>query len=239
MGNHKSATDSHFPLHDAIVAFDYTRHLTGEDIYFMIRLKPNSDRCRVIVVLRWPLGSFVNMFIDKDSYLDSDFALTFPTVDDIAAELKMLGCGTLLYMVDISRAFHHIKFDLVLLGLEWNGHYVDTCVPFVTHHRIQIFQCLGNGIRYIMRLMRYIMRSLIDLMGRLRLTINQNELFPPTMQVMCLGILIDTVHRTIAIPPEKLCDVMETVLVKQGSYVKSSTAIHHMWVFHHTTKLPD
>ena len=60
---------------------------------FMTRNKPNSDRCRVIVDLSWPQGASVNAGIDNFSYLDSAFALTFPTVDDITAELKRLGRG--------------------------------------------------------------------------------------------------------------------------------------------------
>ena len=59
----------------------------------MTRSKPNSDRRRVIVDLSWPQGVSVNAGIDKFSYLNSAFALTFPTVDDITSELKRLGRG--------------------------------------------------------------------------------------------------------------------------------------------------
>ena len=52
---------------------------------------------------------------------------------------------------------------------------------------------------------------LIDLMKRLGLSIGQNKLVPPATQVTCLGVLIDTVRGIIAILPEKLCDVTETV----------------------------
>ena len=95
----------------------------------------------MIIDLSWPLGLSVNAGIDKNSYLDSDFALTFPTVD-ITAELKKLGRGALLYKVDVSHASRHVKVepgDFDLLGLEWHGHYVDTCVPFGTRHGSQIF----------------------------------------------------------------------------------------------------
>ena len=60
---------------------------------FMTRNKPNSDRRRVIIDLSWPLGASVNAGIDKDTYLASPFALTFPTVDIITGELKHLGRG--------------------------------------------------------------------------------------------------------------------------------------------------
>ena len=98
----------------------------------MTRPKPKSSRRRVIVDLSWPLGTSINAGIDKNSYLDGDFVLTFPTVDDITAELFKLGRGVHIYKVDVSHAFHHVKVDpgdFDLLGLEWNGHYMDTCIP--------------------------------------------------------------------------------------------------------------
>ena len=70
----------------------------------MTRNKPNSDRCRVIIDLSWPIGASVNSGIDKDTYLGTPFALTFPTVDVITDELKHIGRGALLYKIDVSRA---------------------------------------------------------------------------------------------------------------------------------------
>ena len=75
--------------------------------------------------LSWPQGASVNAGINKLFYLNSDFDLTFPTEDDITAELKCLGCGALLYKVDVSRAFRQVKVDpgdYDLLGLQWKGH---------------------------------------------------------------------------------------------------------------------
>ena len=69
----------------------------------MTRNKANSDRRRVIIDLSWPLGASVNSGIDKNTYLDASFTLTFPTVDDIMSELKHLGRGSLLYKIDVSQ----------------------------------------------------------------------------------------------------------------------------------------
>ena len=89
---------------------------------FMTRNKPNSDRRRVIIDLSWPIGASVNAGIDKDTYLNSPFALTFPSVDDIMSQLRRLGRGALLYKIDVSRAFRHVRIDpgdFDLLGLHW------------------------------------------------------------------------------------------------------------------------
>ena len=67
----------------------------------------------MIVDLSWPQGSSVNAGIDKASYLNNDSDLTFPTVDDKTYELKCLCHGTLLYKVDISRAFRHVKATMI------------------------------------------------------------------------------------------------------------------------------
>ena len=145
----------------------------------------------------------------------------------------MLGRGALLYKVDVSHIFHHVKVypgDFDLLGLEWNGHYIDMCVPFGKCQGSQIFQTLSDGIGYIMHQKGFTIidciddyigmdirsivsasyATLIDLMGRQGLTISQNKLAPSTMQVTYLGVLIDTVCGTLAFPPEKLRVVTET-----------------------------
>ena len=110
-GNHSSAND--FPKdiepylqeelsYGALLGPFKTHPIEGGHCSpFMTRSKPKSDRCRVIVDLSWHHGASVNAGIDKASYLDSAFELTFPTVDDITSELKRLGCGALIYKVDV------------------------------------------------------------------------------------------------------------------------------------------
>ena len=91
--NHKSATD--FPGHvDAYLTEEMGyRAILGpfkshpvQDAHFspfMTREKSGSDKRHVIVDLSWPRGASVNDGVDKDSYLATDFSLTFPTVDHI------------------------------------------------------------------------------------------------------------------------------------------------------------
>ena len=158
----------------------------------------------------------------------------FPTVDDVTNELKHLGRGALLYKVDVSRAFRHVKVDpgdYDLLGLAWKGHYVDSCIPFGTRHGSQICQFLSDAVRFIMRQKGFKMIdyiddyigvgitsvahasyvALLDIMSDLGLTVSQKKLVAPSTQVMCLGVMIDTVKGTIAIPPEKLEQINSVV----------------------------
>ena len=95
-----------------------------------------------------------------------DFALTFPTVDHITDQLNKLGPGSHLYKVDVSRAFRHIKLDpgdYNLLGLTWcQNVYVDTCLPFGSHHRTQIFQHLSDAVCHFMCRDGYVILNYID-----------------------------------------------------------------------------
>ena len=201
---------------------------------FMTRNKPNSDRRRVIIDLSWPLGASVNSGTDKNTYLDAPFMLMFPTVDDITSELKRLGRGALLYKIDVSHAFRHVKVDpgdYDLLGLHWHHAYVDTYVPFGMRHGSHIFQCLSDAVSHIMRQRGFRVIDYIDdyvgfsvpsiahasfvslskLMRDLGLTVSEKKLVPPSTQVVCLSVLIDTVKGTVSIPSEKLHQINDMV----------------------------
>ena len=84
---------------------------------FMTREKPGSDNRRVSIDLSWPKEHSVNAGIDKNSYLNTEFALTFPTIDHITHELKKLGRSAHIFKIDMSRAFRHIKVDPADYGL--------------------------------------------------------------------------------------------------------------------------
>ena len=201
---------------------------------FMSREKPDSSNRRVIIDLSWPLDQSVNSGIAKTSYLGTDFTLVLPTVDHITDRLKILGRGAHIYKIDISRAFGHIKVDPLdynLLGLQWRGVYVDTCVPFGSRHGSQIFQCVSDAVCYVMHRMGHSVipyiddyvgfsvpseakRSydhLYDLLECLGLTISKKKLVPPSTSAVCLGVEINTEKGSISIPQAKLRQICDTV----------------------------
>ena len=198
---------------------------------FITREKPDSENRRVIVDLSWPKGNSVNEFVNSDEYMGTKFMLTFPSIDDITAQIIRLGHGCLLYKVDISRAFRHIKIDpseYDKLGLNWDGFYFDSCLPFGFKHGSKIFQRTSDTVRYIMSNQNYDIINYIDdlfgfglpstvhnsykylceLLEKLGLTISSKKLVPPSTVVTCLGVQIDTVKGTISVPPEKLQKIM-------------------------------
>ena len=201
---------------------------------FMTRHKPNSDSRRVILDLSWPRGESVNAGVEKDGYLGADFKLTFPSIDDLTRELVKIGKGAHIFKVDVSRAFRHLNVDprdYDLLGLSWDATYIDTRIPFGSRHGSQFFQRTSDAVRHVMRqrdvnVINYIddflgygtpdvarrsYDALLDVMTQLGITVSEKKLVPPTTRAVCLGILIDTVDGTVAIPPEKLQDVKNMV----------------------------
>ena len=86
------------------------------------------------------------------------FLLTFPSIDNITAQVTHLGRGCLLYKVDISHAFGHIKMDpsdYNKLGLKWDRYYFDSCLPFGYKHGSKIIQRISDPIRFIMHKKNY------------------------------------------------------------------------------------
>ena len=115
--------------------------------------------------ISFPQGQAVNTNISKDSYLGTDFILTLPSIDHITNKIKQLGKGSLIYKVDICRAFHHIKLDprdYSLLGLKHKNYYLDTCLPFGYRNGSGIFQRLSDAILFIMSNMGYDVINYID-----------------------------------------------------------------------------
>ena len=80
--------------------------------------------------------------------------LQYPSVDGITQELRNLGPGALLYKIDISRAFRHIRIDLGdidLLGIRHKMVFFDGSLPFRFCHGSRIFEHCSEGFRYIMK----------------------------------------------------------------------------------------
>ena len=71
----------------------------------MTREKPDSNVRCTIVDLSWPDSCSVNDGVLRDEYLRSKFLLHYPSVDDIVTKLNELGPGSLMFKIDISRAF--------------------------------------------------------------------------------------------------------------------------------------
>ena len=85
-------------------------------------------------------------------------------------------------------------------------------------------QCDINVINYIDDFLGYGTPSvarksfdaLFNVMTQLGLTVSEKKLVEPTTRAVCLGILIDTVQGTVAIPPQKLEVIKQMVKEWRG-----------------------
>ena len=119
----------------------------------MTREKSGTTKRRAIVDLSWPHGLSVNAGVAKNKYLVTYFELRYPSVDNIGQTVEEVGPSALMFKVDISRAFRHLKIDpgdLDLLGLCHNKYFIDGSLPFGFRHRTTFFQHCSDAIRYIM-----------------------------------------------------------------------------------------
>ena len=198
----------------------------------MVRDKQDSDQKRMIMDLSWPKGLSLNNGVTKDMYLDTPYTLHYPSIDNITAALSKLGPGAHLFKIDISRAFRQIKIDpgdIDLLGMKFQGQYfIDLSVAFGYRHGSKIFQHCTDAIRHIMtvngfpNLFNYIddlvytglpsnIHQAFDflnlLLADLVMDISYKKLVSPDTAVTCLGILINTIDKTIAIPAKKLQEI--------------------------------
>ena len=200
---------------------------------FMTRPKPKAVHRRVIIDLSLPANASVNAGVSSDSYLGTKFLLTLPTIDEVTKKVRQFGKGSLLFKIDISRAFRHIKIDPIdynLLGLKLDKYFIDRSLPFGYRQGSAIFQRVTDAIRFIMSQAGHSITNYIDdlvgygtpsmaqksydhlyhLLQELGFKISEKKLVPPSTKCICLGIEIDTVEFTLSIPPDKLIEITDT-----------------------------
>ena len=131
----------------------------------MARSKPDGGT-RVIVDLSWPVGATVNNAV-PDNYFDFfKFQLKYPTIDNIVHKIRQLGPSTLLYKIDLQRAFRNLRVDPLdykALGLCWRDvTYVDVGIPFGLKQGAASCQFYTNAMTYLMWTQRHFCINYLD-----------------------------------------------------------------------------
>ena len=185
--------------------------------------------------LSFPKGLSINDGVLKGTYLGTNFQMHYRSIDSIIRTLNKLGPSAEIFTVDISRAFRHIRIDpgdIDLLGLQHRDKlYLDLSLPFRYRLGAFFFSKISDAVRYIMNknghnaLMNYIddliycglpsnigysYQFLLNLLQELGLDISAKKLCPLGTKVICLGIMFDTVNRSISIPDHKLQEICQT-----------------------------
>jgi hypothetical protein len=200
----------------------------------MSRPKDTNKR-RIIVDLSYPYvyGSSVNSVTSAEAYLGVNYCLKLPTVDTICAEISNRYNDVKLYKIDLARAFRKIKIDpadIFNLGLNVDGSlYLDPAAPFGWRSGTLSCQHIMDCIRYILKargvtVINYIddligvsPRELVDqhfnitkdLLEELNFQISTEKTVPPSVCVICLGIVINCDEGILKIPEKKMADIID------------------------------
>lgn len=200
----------------------------------MTRPKKGTEIRRIIVDLTYPEGSAVNSGIDISDYLGRDITYSLPTVVDLVSRLQQEGRGAFIWKADLARAYRQLRadpLDAPLLGIKHSGKiYIDKCPPFGCRSSSAACQRVANAIVFILaRAQHHCLAYLDDFAGchhqrrcaesgfqafihladYLGLQLSDKKCFAPATTVEWLGYKIDTAAMTIAIPENKLTEVIE------------------------------
>ncbi|XP_055346824.1 uncharacterized protein LOC129594230 isoform X1 [Paramacrobiotus metropolitanus] len=181
---------------------------------------------RIILDLSRPVGQSVNDYIDK-----ATFSLSFCSVDDAIALLKRFGKGALMAKQDIKHAFRLIpvrREDWHLLGYCIEGlYYFDVVLPFGCRSSPYLFCLFSQALHWIVahmfgfdNLLHYmddfffvgksksaectnIVQLFIAAADRLGIPLATEKAEGPATKLTFLGVELDSVACTIALPPNK------------------------------------
>ena len=200
----------------------------------MTRPKRDSDKLRVILDVSYPQECSVNSHVPCGSLDGADFKLRLPTPSDLAALVRRLGKGCLMYKVDLSRAYRQLRsdpFDWPLLGIEWDDQfYMDTAVPFGLRHGASACQRTTEAVVTLARIRHEAMaypyiddtagaalpdramvhyRGLLGTMDELGLEAAPQKCEPPSTRMTWVGVTLDSLLMTMSIDVERVREAAE------------------------------
>ena len=197
--------------------------------------KSSLDERRVIVDLSWPAGCSVNDGISKDMYLGQIIDLHYASVEQVCKMVIQVGVGAHIYKRDLRHAYRQIPVDpgdFKYLGYFWNEMmYFDTVLAMGQRNAAMACSRTTKAIIYVHELAGYMGTSYLDdLIGvsspqvsdaayshlgetllELGLFENKEKACPPATTQIVLGIEINTIEGTMAVPAEKLEEIIALV----------------------------
>ena len=198
--------------------------------------KHNSTEPRVVHDLSFPKFAAVNDGIDKDEYLSQPFSLRLPGIDRLVEFVNAKGPGCLVFKKDLKRAYRQIPVDphdYHLLGLTVaNDFYFHTRLPFGLRSATMACQRTTKAVAHILHELGLSIDVYIDdfygaetpelaeasflrmshLFNELGLLASPDKDTPPTHEMICLGIQINTRDMTLTVPDFRLRELLDLLL---------------------------
>ena len=204
-------------------------------------VKRDSSVPRVVHDLSFPPGQSVNDGIARDEYLGQPFHLRLPGVDRLVEFINLKGPGCLVFKKDLKRAYRQIPVDpndYHLLGMCIDGQfYFHTFMPFGLRSATLACQRTTKAVSYILNEEGILVDVYIDdfhgadtqelaahsfdrmtqLFLELGLQSSPDKDTPPTHEMTCLGVRVNTLNKTLTVPDfrlEELQDLLSSWLNK-------------------------
>ena len=105
-------------------------------------------------------------------------------------------------------------------------YFLQSQIPVMSQLNVEVWQELLKDYwdqRDFPEFVHVSFASLFKLLNGLGLTISDIKLVTRNTKVVCLGVLINTLDRTVSIPPEKFCPINDTV----HQWLKKETFTNH------------
>ena len=198
--------------------------------------KKDSDDLRVILNLSHPFeeGS-VNHSISKNTYLDQDIKLKYPTTDDMARLIWKKGKKCKIFRRDLRKAYHQFFMDpqsIHFLGYMVEGKmYFDVTLSMGSRSSAFCCQRTTNAIMYIFAKnhfhgLNYLddlggaetedrvemaFETLGDILKKIGIQESENKVVRPTTNEPFLGVWYDTINMIMHITPDR-CNELKILL---------------------------
>jgi hypothetical protein len=188
---------------------------------------------RIVTDLSFPPGVSVNDGILNNDYLGEEYEVVYPTIDTFCEMVLSKGLGALMYKRDLSRAYRQLfvdPHDYNLLGFQWGGKlYFNTTLPFGLRSAAMACQRTTNAVSHIMHNQGHSVVNYVDdfggvetpdriqqaflylsqLFSSLGIEESVDKILFPSVRMIFLGVLVDSVNMTVEVPLDKLLQIKQ------------------------------
>lgn len=195
--------------------------------------KRDSVSPRVVHDLSFPPGHSVNDGIPRDEYLNEPFRLRLPGIDRLVEFINRKGAGCLVFKKDLRRAYRQIPVDphdYHLLGMSVDGSlYFHTVMPFGLRSATLACQRTTKAVAHILNNQGLLVDVYIDdfygaeskehanlsfdcmsqVFNDLGLQTSPEKDVPPTHEMTCLGVQVNTLAMTLTVPEFRLQELQD------------------------------
>ena len=194
--------------------------------------KCDSNEYRIVHDLSFPHAKSVNSGIPKDTYLSKEFKLRLPGVDCLVSFVLQKGRGCKVFKRDLKTAYRQLAVDpksIPLLCFQVDNMLYFHCVlPFGGRSCVMCCQRTAQSVVFMLaeddisvdvyiddffgaeseELAEVVLLHIIELFDELHLEAAIEKDILPTCEMLCLGIIINTISFTLSVPEFRIVELL-------------------------------